>query len=174
MSHPVPDLTPWTKEMLIEKQKMKKLHSDPILPDNIDEFGNLPELQCGWTKCGQVFKSKEALLRHVKEYCRHPFVPRFHINCKNILEMNPDLTLDEFAQKVQDCYEPHDAEHIEHNELVNYYNKFQTVFKKHQFIKDATKMPSAQKEKAEILFNYRIESQHKLIQQNQIPQEFPQ
>eukprot|EP01084_Bolivina_argentea_P303914 524808_1 len=179
MSLSVHCLTPWTRDMLIEKQKrhieeMKVLHSNPILPDNIDDFGNLPELQCGWKKCGRRFQSKDALLRHVREFLPHPFVRRFHVNCKQILETNPDLSLREFERKVKDCYEKRDADHIKHAELVDYYNKLQTVFKEHQFIKDATKMPLAQKEKAEILLNYRIESQHKLMEENQIPEEFPQ
>lgn len=172
--HIFPDLTPRTKERLIEEKKMQQLHTDPPLPDDIDEYGNLPRLRCGWKKCGKEFKSKDALMAHVRKCIPHPFVARFHLNCKNILEQNPELRVDEFVQKVMDCYEKEDQQHIERRELVAYYNKFQPLFKEHDIIKDTHKMSSVKKEIAEILFNFRIESQKRLAAQNDIPNQFVQ
>eukprot|EP01083_Nonionella_stella_P247872 858912_1 len=100
--HFIPDITPRTKEKLIQKRQVQRIHAD--LPDDVDEYGNLPQLKCGWTKCGRIFNSKDALLAHVKQCISHPFVGRFHLNCKNILENHPDLTFKQFSQKVKDCY----------------------------------------------------------------------
>ena len=88
----IPDLTPLTKEKLIKQKQLQQqheyeieLHSNPILPDDIDEYGNLPKLRCGWTKCGKIFTSKQPLLDHVKQCIPHIFVGRFHLNCKYIM-----------------------------------------------------------------------------------------
>ena len=163
-----------TKKRLIEEKQERELHSDPPLPDDIDEYGNLPQLKCGWKKCGKTFATKDALLIHVRKCIPHPFVARFHLNCKNILEINPEITLDQFIQKVMDCYDENDQKNIDKKELICYYNHFQPLFKEHDKCKDTTKMSSVQKEIAEILFKFRIESQKKLSAQNNIPKQFLQ
>mmetsp|Transcript_37026 Transcript_37026/g.60918 ORF Transcript_37026/g.60918 Transcript_37026/m.60918 type:complete len:178 (+) Transcript_37026:94-627(+) len=171
--HIFPDITPRTKEKLMEEKAMRRLHADPPLPDDVDEHGNLPELKCGWKKCGKEFKSRDALMAHVRKCIPHPFVGRFHINCKNVLENDPEITLDEFLQRVMDCYEAEDAEHIERKELVTYYNQFQPLFKNHHFHeKHSDHINESAKEMAEILFNFRIESQKHLAAQNMIPDQF--
>ena len=77
-----------------------ELHSNPILPDDIDEYGNLPELRCGWTKCGKLFDNRDKLLDHVRRCIPHPFLHRFHLHCRTVLEPNPNLSFKKFSDKV--------------------------------------------------------------------------
>eukprot|EP00484_Ammonia_sp_Unknown_P020122 CAMPEP_0197035220 /NCGR_PEP_ID=MMETSP1384-20130603/13076_1 /TAXON_ID=29189 /ORGANISM="Ammonia sp." /LENGTH=178 /DNA_ID=CAMNT_0042465251 /DNA_START=83 /DNA_END=619 /DNA_ORIENTATION=- len=171
--HIFPDITPRTKEKLMEEERMKKLHHQPPLPDDVDEYGNLPQLRCGWRKCGQVFKTRDELMAHVRKCLPHPFVGRFHLNCKNVLENDPDLTLQEFMNRVVDCYDEADQRNIEREELVTYYKQFQPLFKAHYVHeKDTAKMSATKKELVEILFNFRIESQKNLASHNTVPDQF--
>eukprot|EP00484_Ammonia_sp_Unknown_P025717 CAMPEP_0197033750 /NCGR_PEP_ID=MMETSP1384-20130603/12076_1 /TAXON_ID=29189 /ORGANISM="Ammonia sp." /LENGTH=178 /DNA_ID=CAMNT_0042463601 /DNA_START=55 /DNA_END=591 /DNA_ORIENTATION=+ len=161
-----------TEEMQQEHEKEIQIHSNPLLPDNVDEYGNLPQLTCGWKACSKRFESKEELLEHVKYCMPHKFIDRFHTNCKFVLENHPELTLQEFEQKVRECYPEEKAALINHQDLLAYYNQFQTVFKQHEMEKDVEHPSMSSKQTAEILFDFRIQSQKKLMAQNKIPQQF--
>ena len=34
-------------------EKLREIHTNPVLPDNVDEYGNLPYLIRAWTKRGK-------------------------------------------------------------------------------------------------------------------------
>mmetsp|Transcript_24376 Transcript_24376/g.39255 ORF Transcript_24376/g.39255 Transcript_24376/m.39255 type:complete len:327 (+) Transcript_24376:22-1002(+) len=165
------DFTEETKKQLLQahqhSEQQLALHSHPILPDDVDEFGNLPHLRCGWTKCGQTFDSRDALMRHIKECIPNVFVDNLHKNCKNILVSQPELSLDEFCKLVKECYDAKTAHYIHHNELSAYYHHFQPLFKAHQHSTGDDKMTSAEKEKAEILFNYRNIAEKELVKERE-------
>eukprot|EP01084_Bolivina_argentea_P145535 255073_1 len=89
----VPDISPRTKETLMKQKQLQQtlraehekeieIHSNPILPDIVDEYGNLPSLRCGWSKCGKTFDTKDELLEHVRSCIPHTYLGRFHINSK--------------------------------------------------------------------------------------------
>eukprot|EP01083_Nonionella_stella_P305380 1065068_1 len=155
-----------------EYEKQLQIHSVPSLPDDVDEYGNLPNLRCGWKACGKTFHSKEELLNHVKLYMDRAYVDRFHINCKNVLEMHPDLTLSEFEKALKDCYPETKQKLISHEDVKAYYDQFQPYFKSHEFQKNVSHQPAVNKEIAEILFGFRIQSMKTLMRQNRIPQQF--
>lgn len=165
------DLTQETKKQLLhgreEHMNEIAIHSNPILPDDIDEYGNLPLLRCGWTACGKTFDSRDQLMQHIKECIPNVFVDRLHVNCKNVLSNDADLTFAEFRKHVLDCYDNKTQQYIHDNELSAYYHKFQPLFKQHQFIKGDTKLSAAQKETVEILFNFRNEAQKEVIKERE-------
>lgn len=163
-----------TEELIKHRENQIKIHTNPPLPDDVDEYGNLPNLRCGWKQCGMVFETREDLMEHVKQYIvpHKNYINRFHVNCKMILENNPDLTLSEFEEKLKSSYPDQIAKSIQHSDVIAYYNQFQTIFKMHQKEKNVEHQPLVNKETAEILFNFRIESQKKLIKENKIPQQF--
>mmetsp|Transcript_56460 Transcript_56460/g.93997 ORF Transcript_56460/g.93997 Transcript_56460/m.93997 type:complete len:179 (-) Transcript_56460:178-714(-) len=161
-----------TNQLKDEHEHEIKLHSHPLLPNNVDEFGNLPRLQCGWKACGKKFESREQLLDHVKYCMPHKFIDRFHTNCKNVLERDPSLTLAEFMHKVRDFYPAEKAELIMDDDLVAYYNQFDVTFKQHEHQKDVQHLPAVNKELAEILFDFRIQSMKKFMAEHTIPEQF--
>eukprot|EP01084_Bolivina_argentea_P292243 502367_1 len=163
-----------TQQVRVEWDKQVQIHTNPLLPDDVDEYGNLPSLRCGWKSCGKTFNSKQELLNHVKLYMGRIYVDRFHTNCKNILENNPDVTLSEFEEKVRHSYPETYVNLIRHEDIKAYFDQFQMIFKKHQIQKDVIHQPIAQKETVEILFDFRIQSMKKLMEDNTIPQQFIQ
>lgn len=118
-------------DVYLENRRIHELieiHSNPILPDDIDEFGNLPELRCGWSKCGKLFDNRDKLLDHVRRCIPHGFVHRFHLNCRTILEPNPRLTFQQFSKKTLALFEEKKKRLINEKELKAYYDQFQSMF----------------------------------------------
>ena len=77
--------------------------------------------------------NRKDLMEHVKDCMpRKAYIDRFHVNCKFVLENNPDLTLSEFSNKVKSYYPEETAKLIADSDLMAYYNQFQTIFKMHQ------------------------------------------
>jgi len=118
----------------LEKKKMKELteiHTNPVLPDDIDELGNLPYLKCGWKRCGQVFLNRDHLLEHVKRCIAadHALLHRFHVHCRSVLEANPDLSVNEFSAKVKPLFKEKTAL-VTDKCLEAYHKQFQPFFKK--------------------------------------------
>lgn len=106
------------------------MHSDPVLPDDVDEYGCLPELRCGWKRCGKVFDNRDKLLDHVRRCIPHVFVHRFHLHCRTVLEADPNLSLQQFCKKALHLFDEDKRKHISSKELAAYYEQFQPVFKK--------------------------------------------
>merc|ERR1712039_1155726 len=111
-------------------EELIALHSDPVLPDDVNAYGGLPELRCGWKKCGRVFDNRDRLLDHVSRCIPHVFVHRFHLNCRNVLESNPDLSFDAFKKRALATFDADKRKHVTEKELVAYYNQFKPMFKK--------------------------------------------
>lgn len=159
----------------LKQQHIKQIekHSNPILPDDVDSHGNLPKLRCGWSSCGLIFETRKDLMEHIKDCIPHKsYINRFHVNCKMVLENNPDLTLSEFEEKVKSQYPESISKLIKHSDLIAYYNQFHVIFKMHQNEKNVEHQPLVNKEIAAILFDFRIQSQKKLMKENKIPQQF--
>lgn len=112
------------------REEMIAIHSDPVLPDDIDEYGNLPQFRCGWTKCGRIFTNRDQLLDHVSKFIPRVFVHRFHLKCGGVLEQNPDMTLKEFIKRAYDAFDPVARKNIDDAELIAYYNQFRPLFNK--------------------------------------------
>jgi len=81
------------------------IHSDPPLPDDVDAAGNLPELRCGWKRCGRVFSNRDQLLHHVTQYIPHRLVHRFHLHCGTTLASDPTMTFEEFTKRALPMFE---------------------------------------------------------------------
>jgi len=93
--------------VMIERQNMEKLrelHTNPILPDDVDEDGNLPYLRCAWSRCGQQFNNRDQLLNHVR-YALYgetrPLLHGFHLSCSQVLQSMPSISLEAFKTKVR-------------------------------------------------------------------------
>merc|ERR1719245_2581194 len=119
-----------------ERDAMIAMHSDPVLPDDVDQYGNLPYLRCGWKKCGKVFRNRDQLLNHVSKFIPHAFVHRFHLKCGRVLAANPDMSLQQFMTKARDSFDAYKRRYVLDKELTAYYNQFRPIFKKDDVSKD--------------------------------------
>ena len=88
-------------------EKLREIHTNPILPDNVDEYGNLPYLTCAWSRCGKTFDNRDQLLNHVR-YALYgesrPLLHGFHSHCSQILCREPNMTLEQFKRKVRSSF----------------------------------------------------------------------
>jgi len=111
-------------------QELHELHSNPELPDEVDELGNLPYLRCGWKRCAKEFDNRDKLLDHVKR-CIAPkaFLHRYHLHCRAVLEANPNMDFDSFCKQVKEKFGEDKAKLIDNPELECYYKQFQPIFK---------------------------------------------
>jgi len=112
-----------------------EIHSNPILPDGIDAWGNLPELRCAWTKCGKVFRNRDQLLNHVRTYLPHKLLSGFHVKCGKVLRTNPNMSLEEFKQRMYVVFGQSVSSGVKDKQLACYYEQFRPIFKK-EYMKD--------------------------------------
>jgi len=121
-------------QQFMEKQRFDELveiHTNPLLPDDVDSDGNLPELRCGWKRCGMVFDNRDRLLNHVTKFIGcNAMVHRFHVYCRTVLEPTPDMPLDEFSEKAMAMFPPKAKATLEAQKGVfkTYYTQFQPMF----------------------------------------------
>jgi len=122
------------KEYLERKalQDMIDLHSNPAMPDDVDQWGNLPELRCGWKKCGRVFQNRDRLLTHVARFIPCRLIHRFHLRCRSVLEPNPSMSYEEFCKQALELFNHYEAKQLTEGEnytsLKAYYDQFQPFF----------------------------------------------
>jgi len=120
-------------EEYLENKRMAELieiHNNPMLPDDVDEDGNLPEFRCGWKRCGKVFDNRDRLLNHVAKFLQSPFVHRFHLHCGMVLEPTPNMEFAEFRQKVLAMTPQEKRPNIQDIHFKTYYDQFQPIFRK--------------------------------------------
>merc|ERR1712048_661242 len=84
----------------LQSTRCVEIHSNPILPDGIDAWGNLPELRCAWTKCGKVWRT------------------------------NPNMSLEEFKQRMYVVFGQSVSSGVKDKQLACYYEQFRPIFKK--------------------------------------------
>jgi len=104
-----------------------EIHSNPILPDGVGKYGDLPYLRCAWTKCGKVFRNREQLLQHVIKYIPHKMISGFHVRCGEVLRKNPDMKLDEFMQRMYKAFGTEADDGSQDEPLACYYKQFQPI-----------------------------------------------
>ena len=112
-----------------QKELLIAMHSDPILPDDVDEYGQLPQLRCGWKKCAKVFTNRDRLLNHVQRWIPHVFVHRFHLKCGIVLEENPEMTQQQFMKRAMAQFDADKRKDVTEQELIAYYNQFQPILR---------------------------------------------
>ena len=100
-----------------------------MLPDDVDAWGNLPELRCGWKRCGREYANRDKLLDHVRRCIPHTFVHRFHVHCRMVLESAPHLSFEAFAERTLALFDDRNKKHVSEKELKAYYQQFREFFK---------------------------------------------
>jgi len=109
-------------------KELQEIHSDPLLPDQYGDLGNLPYLKCAWKKCGKEFDNRDKLLDHVKRCLTLPFLHRFHLYCRSVLEPTPNMDFDSFSKQVHDKFGPEKSKFLDQASLRCYYQQFQPIF----------------------------------------------
>jgi len=82
-----------------------EIHKNPKLPDEVDEFGNLPRSRCAYSQCGREFADREQLLEHVKRSKNGHLTRHFHRRLKSVLEPNPGMSYGQFLSTARQCWE---------------------------------------------------------------------
>eukprot|EP01083_Nonionella_stella_P013772 38730_1 len=98
-------------KMYIERknqQQLRAIHTNPILPDDVDRNGDLPYLRCGWKKCGETFENRDQLLNHVRFALygdKRPLLHGFHMHCQDVIRNNPTISLSNFKKRVRNSFQ---------------------------------------------------------------------
>merc|ERR1719266_741973 len=100
---------------------MYEIHTNPLIPDDVDENGNLPYLRCAWKRCGKVFEHRDQLLWHVRNARNGDLCTGFHINCRSVLYWNPEMELKEFLRRAQGQWR--ESKRPSNESLTAYYNQ---------------------------------------------------
>jgi hypothetical protein len=103
-----------------------EIHTNPAIPDDVDENGYLPELRCAWSRCGQVFYCREDLLDHVRRARNGSLCTGFHINCRSVLRWNPEMGLEEFMEEAKQRWRP--SKRPSNESLIAFYNQMKPIF----------------------------------------------
>ena len=114
-----------------EIEKLYQIHTNPLLPDNVDMFGNLPLLTCAWSKCGQVFTNRDRLFAHVARVTKKPLAHRFHLYCRQILEPDPNQSYDQFLKAVRKKFDDSGRKAlkmVKDEKIKTYYQQFVPIF----------------------------------------------
>lgn len=106
-----------------EYAKLVEIHTNPPIPDGVGKYGDLPYLKCAWTRCGKVFSNRDQLLQHVAYYENGNFSHRFHLHCASVLGSNPQMSRQEFMERIK-------AKSRRHKEvcITAYYDQMQPIF----------------------------------------------